>query len=263
MLRFASLSSGSKGNCLVVEAGRSRLMLDCGLSPREAGRRLSRIGLSPQDISGIIVTHEHDDHVGGVFGFAAQHAIPVWITHGTLRAVNESRKPGAPEAGEGLALNLVDSRSSFAIGDLQVLPFTVPHDAREPVQYVMSDGALRLGVLTDIGSPTPHVEASLSGCDALVLETNHDIDMLWGSGYPRWLKERISGPFGHLDNGQSERLLARLDRSRLQHVIGAHLSQQNNRPELARAALARALGCAEDWVEVATQDEGFGWRELR
>ncbi len=261
MLRFTSLSSGSKGNCLVVEAGNSRLLIDCGLSPREAGRRLARAGLSPQDISAIIVTHEHDDHVGGVLGFAAQHDVPVWITHGTLRAVQEARKPGAPEI--DLELNIVDSRTAFAVGDLQVQPFTVPHDAREPVQYVVSDGASRLGVLTDIGAPTPHVEASLSGCDALVLETNHDLDLLWGSEYPRWLKERISGPFGHLDNGQSERLLARLDRSRLQHVICAHLSQHNNRPELARAALARAMGCEEDWVEVATQEDGFGWRDLR
>ena len=263
MLRFASLSSGSKGNCLVVECGDSRLLLDCGLSPRETARRLARVGLSPADLDGLIVTHEHDDHVGGVFGFAAQHALPVWITHGTLRAVNEARKPGAASVEEGVQVNIIDARSAFSVGDIQVRPFTVPHDAREPVQYVLSDGALRLGVLTDIGSPTPHVEASLSGCDALVLETNHDLDLLWASDYPRWLKERISGPYGHLDNGQSERLLAAIDRSRLQHVIGAHLSQQNNRAELARAALARALGCAEDWVEVATQDEGFGWRDLR
>ena len=102
----------------------------------------------------------------------------------------------------------------------------------------------------------------LSGCDALVLETNHDLDLLWAGDYPKWLKERISGPFGHLDNRSSERLLAALDRSRLKHVIAAHLSQQNNRAELAKAALARALGCEDDWVGVATQEEGFGWRDL-
>jgi len=142
-----------------------------------------------------------------------------------------------------------------------VQPFTVPHDAREPVQYVVSDGNARLGVLTDIGVGTAHVERSLSGLDALVLECNYDRDMLWAGAYPKWLKERIAGPFGHLDNRDSARLLGALDRSRLKHVIGAHLSQSNNRPELARAALAGALGCEASWVGVASQDDGFGWRE--
>ena len=147
------------------------------------------------------------------------------------------------------------------MGGLEVRPFTVPHDAREPVQYVLSDGASRLGVVTDVGTATTHLQQVLSGLDALVLECNYDRDMLWGGAYPKWLKERIGGPFGHLDNRDSERLLAGLDRSRLKHVIGAHLSQQNNRPALARAALARAMGCEESWIGLATQDEGFGWRE--
>lgn len=260
MIRFASLASGSKGNCLLVEVGNSRLLLDCGLAPRDTARRLARLGLLPADITGIIVTHEHDDHVGGVFAFAAKHAIPVWITHGTLRAATESGK--GDDAGS-VQVNIVDARTAFAVGDIEVRPFTVPHDAREPVQFVMSDGAFRLGVLTDIGASTAHVEASLSGCDALVLECNHDLDLLWGSSYPKWLKQRISGPFGHLDNGQAQALLANLDRSRLRHVIGAHLSQQNNRPELARRALALALGCEEEWVGLADQELGFDWRELR
>ncbi|MBK8063983.1 MAG: MBL fold metallo-hydrolase [Betaproteobacteria bacterium] len=245
---------------MLVEAGATRVLLDFGLSPRETARRLARRGLAPSDIAAVVVTHEHDDHVGHAFAFSAQQGVPVWLTHGTLRAVQEARKPGAPEI--DLELNIED-RSAFAIGDLQVQPYTVPHDAREPVQFVFSDGASRLGVLTDIGAPTPHVEASLSGCDALVLETNHDLDLLWGGEYPRWLKERVSGPWGHLDNGQAERLLRAIDRTRLKHVVAAHLSQQNNRPELARAALARAMGCEEDWVEVATQEDGFGWRDLR
>jgi len=138
----------------------------------------------------------------------------------------------------------------------------VPHDAREPIQCVVSDGAAKLGVLTDVGMSTPHVERMLGGLHALVLECNYDADMLWAGGYPRWLKERIAGPFGHLDNRESERILAAIDRSKLKHIIGAHLSQANNRPELARAALARALGCAESWISLATQADGFGWRQL-
>ena len=127
---------------------------------------------------------------------------------------------------------------------------------------MLSDGAVKLGVITDAGIPTPHLQQSLSGLDALVLECNYDHDMLWAGAYPRWLKERIGGPFGHLDNRDSERLLAGLDRSKLKHVIGAHLSQQNNKPALARAALARAMGCAEDWIGIADKDDGFAWRSI-
>jgi len=256
-MRFASLASGSKGNCLVVEAGASRLLVDCGLAPRETAHRLARLGLAPDDLSAIVLTHEHDDHSRGAFAFAARHGLELCMTRGTQRALEES----GGSLG-GVAMRLVDARTPFAVGDLELTPFTVPHDAREPLQYLLSDGARRLGVLTDIGASTRHVEETLSGCDALVLECNHDLDMLWGGPYPQWLKERIGGPFGHLANAQAERLLAALDRSRLKHVVAAHLSEQNNRPGLACAALARALGCAEHWVGIASQDEGFGWRAL-
>jgi phosphoribosyl 1,2-cyclic phosphodiesterase len=254
-LRFASLGSGSKGNCLVVECRGTRVLLDCGLSPRETARRLERLGLAPADIAAIVVTHEHDDHAGHAFAFSAQHGTPVWLTHGTHQAI-------AAEARVQGHAKFIETRDPFAIGELQIHPYTVPHDAREPVQFVFSDGAARLGVLTDIGAPTRHVEEMLSGCAALVLECNHDLDMLWNGSYPKWLKERISGPWGHLDNSQSERLLAALDRSKLRHVVAAHLSQQNNTADLARAALARAMGCAEDWIGVATQEDGFAWRAV-
>jgi len=258
MIRFASLASGSKGNCLVAEAGGTRLLLDCGLSPAEAGRRLGRLGLAESDIDAILVTHEHDDHSSGVFAFASAHRVPVYLTHGTLRGIRAAGKSAADAE-----IRVIDGHESFAVDGLQVQPFTVPHDANEPVQYVLSDGSLRLGILSDIGAPTAHVEQTLSGCDALVLECNHDLRMLWAGGYPKWLKARIAGPFGHLDNESSARLLGTLDRSRLQHVVASHLSEQNNRPALARAALAQALGCEETFVGVATQGSGFGWRELR
>jgi phosphoribosyl 1,2-cyclic phosphodiesterase len=257
-LRFASIGSGSKGNCLVAEVGSTRVLVDCGLSPRETERRLAKLGLAPSDIAGILVTHEHDDHAGQAYAFAGPHKLPVWLTWGTQAALAESGKPpGAVQT------RSIDGRTSFAIGDLQVQPFTVPHDAREPVQFVLSDGAFRLGVLTDIGASTAHVEAVLSGCDALVLECNHDLDMIWGGDYPKWLKERITGPFGHLSNLQAERLLGALDRSKLKHVFAAHLSAHNNSPALAREALARAMGCAPDWIGLSTQEEGFAWRELK
>jgi len=261
LLRFASLASGSQGNATVVEAlagtACTRVLIDLGLGLRDAERRLARLGLSPSGIDAILVTHEHGDHACGVFDFAAAHGVAVYLTYGTLAALRAEGRTI-----EGVKTVLVSGRERTALGGLEVAPFTVPHDAREPVQYVLSDGAARLGVLTDIGTGTAHVEQALSGLDALVLECNYDADMLWGGGYPKWLKERIAGPLGHLDNRESERLLAVLDRSRLKHLVGAHLSQQNNRPELARAALARAMGCEESWIGLATQDEGFGWRDL-
>lgn len=260
MLRFASLASGSGGNALVVEArdagSATCVLIDCGLNLRDTERRLARLGLEPSAIRGILVTHEHGDHAGRVFDFAAAHGVTVHLTYGSLIALEAEGKVIA-----GVKLSIITSREPFAVGDVEARPFTVPHDAREPVQFVLSDGAARLGVLTDIGVGTPHVVEMLSGLDALVLECNYDRDMLWNGGYPRWLKERIAGPFGHLDNEDSARLLAALDRSRLKHLIGAHLSQQNNKPELARRALARALACDESWVSLATQDDGFDWRE--
>ena len=252
-MRFASIGSGSEGNGLVVEAGDTRILIDCGFGVRDTAARLARIGVAPETLSAILVTHEHSDHVGGVPAFAARHRIPVWLTFGTLSVV------GARFAGMERVYGF-DSHDDFVIGDLEVRPFPVPHDAREPVQFVVTDGAFRLGVLTDLGTSTPCVEANLTGCDALVLECNHDPELLAGSDYPASLKARIAGRFGHLHNDGAAALLAAIDTSRLQHIVAAHLSQQNNTPAKARAALARALACAEDWIGIADQAEGFAWR---
>jgi phosphoribosyl 1,2-cyclic phosphodiesterase len=157
---------------------------------------------------------------------------------------------------------LIDVHASFSIGGIEVAPYPVPHDAREPVQFVLGDGAARLGVLTDTGWPTPHIAQALSGVDALVLECNHDLDMLLNGPYPPRLKQRIAGRMGHLANAASADLVRAMDCSRLQHVIAAHLSEHNNTPALARAALAGALNCETEWIGVATQEEGFGWREI-
>jgi phosphoribosyl 1,2-cyclic phosphodiesterase len=254
-MRFASLGSGSQGNALVVEAERSRLLLDCGFGLAETTTRLARLGLVPEDISAIVVTHEHDDHIGGVARLARRHGIPVWLTPGTLAGFEDL-------FAEVAEVRLIHNYEVFEVGALQVQPFPVPHDAREPAQYVFSDGASRLGVLTDAGCSTRHIEAMLSGCDALVLECNHDVQMLRASSYPPNLRQRIAGRFGHLDNAAAAELLRALDQGRLGHVVAAHLSQENNRPELARGALAAALNCSPDWVAIADQDEGLGWRQI-
>lgn len=253
-MRFASLGSGSRGNALVVEVKQTRLLLDCGFGIREMGARLSRLDLQPEDITGILITHEHADHIGGAVRFARRFELPVWLTHGTF--TNHALAQTLPD------IRLIDGYSAFQADEIEVQPFHVPHDAREPVQYAFSSGNRRLGVLTDAGGSTPHIEAILSGCDALVLECNHDPDMLREGPYPPMLKQRVAGRFGHLDNGMAARLLATLDSSKLQHLIAAHLSEKNNTPELARAALSGVLNCESEWVGVADQAEGFGWRQV-
>ncbi|CAG9229065.1 Metal-dependent hydrolases of the beta-lactamase superfamily I [Paraburkholderia tropica] len=257
-MRFASLGSGSEGNALVVEAGSgatpTRVLLDCGFSAKEVERRLARAGLAADSLSAILITHEHSDHIGGALTLARRWSIPLYMSWGTAQAV------GADDA--NVELNILWGDETVEIGELGVLPYTVPHDAREPLQFVFSDGASRLGVLTDVGESTPHINSVLSGCDALVLEYNHDLDMLAGSRYPASLKARISGSHGHLNNEAAGDILAALDRSKLRHLIAAHLSQQNNSPELARAAMAAVLGNAPTEIGVATQDEGFDWLAL-
>jgi phosphoribosyl 1,2-cyclic phosphodiesterase len=252
-LRFTCLGSGSSGNALVVENGKTRVMMDCGFSIAETRQRLERAGLVPSDITAIVVTHEHDDHLGGVARFAKRYAIPVYLTRGTSQWL--------PEDFPAVLVRYIDSHSPFAVEGLAVEPFPVPHDAREPVQYTFSDGARRVGVVTDLGCITQHVVAKLSGCEALVIECNHDLDMLMGGAYPPSLKQRVAGRFGHLDNAGARYLVECVDRTRLRHLIAAHLSQQNNTPALARRALALAAGCEEDWIGVADQAEGFGWRD--
>ena len=254
-MRFACLGSGSEGNALLVEEGHTRVLIDCGFSLGETQRRLARLGVAAETLSAVVVTHEHSDHIGGVARLASRCGLPVWLTFGTLEA--------APEAlcAHG-ALRGFDADTCFAVGDLEFRAFAVPHDAREPVQFVVSDGAVRLGVLTDLGRSTPHVLESLSGCEALVLECNHDPELLRGGDYPYPLKQRIAGEFGHLSNADAAALLAALDRSRLRQVVAAHLSRHNNRPELAQGALAGTLGCAPEWVAVADQREGLGWRDV-
>ncbi len=256
MIRFAILGSGSAGNGLVVECGSTRLLLDCGFSVKEAEARLARFGLAVDQLSGIVVTHEHDDHVGGARALAARAGVPVYLTYGTMRAVLDDNIPLFSE------FRLIDAQSPFVVGDIEVHPFAVPHDAREPVQFVFSDGDARLGVLTDTGSSTRHIEASLGACDALVLECNHDVATLAGSRYPRWLKERISGAFGHLSNAQAAGILGALDRSRLRHIVAAHLSTTNNTPASAQHALAGIMGCETEWIGVADQIDGLAWRDV-
>ena len=256
-MRFASLGSGSAGNCLVVEQANTRVLLDCGFSMSEVIKRLQKLSLVPEQITGILVTHEHDDHAKGAFKFAAKYNIPVWLTHGTFKMCQRYMPENAK-----LAINIINSHENFQIQELIITPYPVPHDAREPTQFTFSDGNYKLGVLTDAGSITSYIEQMLSACDALVLECNHDLTMLENGPYAWPLKQRVGSRLGHLDNQTAAELLARLDNSKLKHIIAAHLSAKNNTQHLARQALSQALNCEHNWVGVAEQADGFAWRSL-
>ncbi|MBI5627132.1 MAG: MBL fold metallo-hydrolase [Nitrosomonadales bacterium] len=254
-MRFASLGSGSEGNALLVTSGQTQVLMDCGFGLHDAILRVERLGVSPGQLSGIVISHEHGDHISGVARLARKFDLPVWLTHGTLRSQYKA-------FADVSHLHEIDPNWPFAIGGIEISPYPVPHDAAEPVQYVFSDGARRLGVLTDTGCSTAHIEQMLSGCHALVLECNHDSDMLMNGDYPYSLKLRVGGRLGHLNNQDAAGILSRLDVSRLQHMVAAHLSKKNNTAKLAVQALSCVMNCEAGWVGVATQEEGFAWREI-
>ena len=252
-MRFASLGSGSRGNATLVEVKHTLVMLDCGFSCKETERRMAILGRSPSDLDALVVTHEHGDHVRGIPVLARKYDLPVWLTQGTCRQLRDTNLP---------QIHYIDSHASMTIGDLEVQPFTVPHDACEPCQMTLTDGNRRLGVLTDTGRITPHIVECLDAADALLLECNHDAAMLAAGPYSASLKQRVGGPLGHLSNAQAADLLQQIDTSRLQHLVAAHLSDKNNQPELARQSLATVLDCEHDWIGIAGQDAGFDWREI-
>ncbi|MEM7081269.1 MAG: MBL fold metallo-hydrolase [Pseudomonadota bacterium] len=253
-MRFAYLGSGSKGNACVIEAGRTRVLLDCGFSIKETVRRLARLALEPRDLTAIMVTHEHSDHIAGVGGLARRYDLPVYMTPGT----HASNK-----AGELPVLHLVNSHSRFELGELAVQPVPVPHDAKEPCQYVFSHQGLRLGILTDVGHITPFIERHYARCDALVVECNHDREMLHTGPYPPRLKQRVGGQYGHLNNEQAATLLRTVDFRRLKMVMAVHISEKNNCVHRVRRALESVLPQPAPHVELADQNDGTPWWCLR
>lgn len=257
MLRFRSLASGSSGNATLIEASdglhRTRVLVDCGLGLRQLIARLAVEGIGPADLDGIFITHEHGDHIGCAPMLVARYGVPLWTSAGTAQY--------AAFAGLESARNLVRDGQVFAIGGLQLHPFTVPHDAREPLQLRCTDGDRVLGLMTDIGHVTGHALAALAGCHALVLESNHDVELLAQSRYPDFLKRRVGGQHGHLSNVQAAAALGALHHDRLNTVVAAHLSERNNRPELVTRAFAAVLGCGEADVLLAER-HGRGWLDV-
>lgn len=246
--KCVSLGSGSKGNAILVSAGKTAVLVDCGYGIKELKTRLERKGFPVENLSAILVTHEHSDHSSGVARVAKKFQLPVYTSRGTsLHRSCESVANLTPIAGEQV----------FTIGDLEILPFTVPHDAREPLQFVFVYQGKRLGLITDVGRITQHIIEVLSNTNTLLLEFNHDLEMLRNSKYPVSLQRRIAGDYGHLNNRQSLELLAAIDKSVLSKVVALHLSEENNRPELVREGFHSLDVDAE--LIVADQSEGTDW----
>ncbi len=254
MIRFKSLGSGSSGNATVVQAhdvsGTQHLLVDCGLGIRQLDARLGQAGMLAEQIDAIFITHEHADHIGCARQLALRERIPVYMSRGTYAGIGEPDFDGL--------LRMAFDCEPIELGALQARPFTVPHDAREPLQLVCTDGARTVGVLTDLGHATAHVLNRLHGCDSLLLECNHDPDLLAASAYPPFLKRRVGGAWGHLANAAAAAIAQALLPGGLKQVIAAHLSEQNNRPELARHALAQAVGMQAE-IHVADGPSGSAW----
>lgn len=255
-MRIASLGSGSRGNATLVEVDQTLLLIDNGFSLQETHRRLAKLDKHPEDISAILVTHEHGDHIAGVGRLARKYKIPVWLTEGSRKAAEQTLADVSTQ-------NIFNCHEVFTVDAVQIQPVIVPHDAREPSQFVFTDGKVRLGLLTDTGSITPHIISMLSHCHGLIIESNHDDQMLEQSPYPAYLKQRISGRLGHLGNHQAADLLTQINTGKLVQLIAAHLSELNNTPEQVRHCLAAALNCEKEWIGIADQEQGFAWRDIQ
>jgi phosphoribosyl 1,2-cyclic phosphodiesterase len=250
-VKFASLGSGSKGNATIIDTEHGCLMIDCGFSIKETARRLERVGKSPQDISAILVTHEHSDHWKGVLPFASKFSIDVYATAGCYRAVNVS--PSTSKL-----LKVICSHSEFMINNVHVLPIPVPHDANEPVQYIFSYDQYRLGILTDVGNITPYIVEQYNNCSGLLVEANHDIELLQAGAYPKFLKDRVAGQWGHLNNHQTASLLSAIDQQSIQKLVIGHISESNNNSARVKQAIEDVFPRSEKII-YANQNEGFDW----
>lgn len=237
-VRICILASGSSGNCAYVATGTTALLIDAGLSAKETRRRMEQIGAPLEKISAICVTHEHSDHIAGLRVLQKQYGMPVYVNAGTLEALRQQKDA------EAVQFRVFTSGQPFAVGDIQIAPFSVPHDAFEPVGFVLELNGFRVGFATDIGVPTTLVRERLKGARLLVLEANHDEQMVQDAKRPWHLKQRILGRQGHLSNTRAAEMLVEVAGDALRQVFLAHLSRDCNRPEIAmrtvRAALDRA-----------------------
>ncbi len=248
MISFCVLGSGSKGNAVYVESNETALLIDCGFSGKEIAARLALIGKELNQIESILVTHEHNDHIAGVGVLARKCKIPVYANEGTLKGAE--KKFGKIEQ-----MRLFDTGSTFTVKDITVKPFRVSHDTEDPVGYVLESGNIRLGYCTDTGKVTHLMAQRLKDCHGLVLEFNHDLEMLKNGPYPLMVQQRVKSSHGHLSNDDATAFFNDIYHDDLSHVVLAHLSEANNLPQFAFAGIESALHCYPSTrFEIARQD---------
>lgn len=256
-MQIASIGSGSKGNATLIRSGSTLLLLDCGFSLPRLRFGMAELGHQLSDISAVLVTHEHSDHIAGILPLVKEYQISTFLSAGSARAL--SKKGVYPN------LHFVTPGIPFRLGELEILPVLVPHDANEPVQYVFSNGDGKLGVLTDLGHVSYGVQTYFGDCTELLLEFNYDQQLLAEGSYPPSLKQRIAGPHGHLSNDQALELLKKAKIEGLRKLIIGHISQNNNDPKLVQSMLEQHLQSCHNKPEViyASQEKGFDWVDCR
>jgi phosphoribosyl 1,2-cyclic phosphodiesterase len=253
------LASGSRGNCAIVASRTTRILVDAGISCRETFKRIRSLGESPDQISAILITHEHSDHVAGLQRLASKLNVPVFLTEPTHHAWKRAMRDEEGKTPELPKVEHFSSGRSFQVGDIAIKPFTIPHDAADPVGFTFRVEGVRIGYVTDLGYIPVSVRDHVRGCEVLVLESNHDVEMLRGGPYPWSVKQRVMSRVGHLSNDALAEFFTSDYDGEAAYVVLAHLSEQNNHPELARAAAEHALrdrqGLWRNRVLLATQSE--------
>jgi phosphoribosyl 1,2-cyclic phosphodiesterase len=236
------LSSGSRGNCAMVESATTRLLVDAGISCRETFKRMRAAGEDPHSLSAILITHEHSDHIYGLVVLAKKLGIPVFMTGATHQAWSRSIRDATGERPELARLEVFSAGHRFQIGDIEITPFTIPHDAADPVGFTFRVDGTKIGIATDLGYMPSSVRDHLRACDVLVLESNHDLEMLRVGPYPWSVKQRVMSRVGHLSNEALADFFANDYDGSASYIVLAHLSEQNNHPDVARQAAEKALG---------------------
>ncbi len=277
---FTILGSGSAGNCAYVETGETRILVDAGFSPLQIRKRLASIGKTPEKLSAILITHEHSDHIAGILGLADKFHIPVFCNRGTqdgtiwaFKAKWDSKKKPVFEGADGTALlkskidwRLFETGASFEIGDVGIETFSIPHDAQDPVGFILRTAAGNIGFATDLGHVTKLVLERIRVANVLVLESNHDVKMLQDCPRRSWaLKQRILGRHGHISNVTAAETIAQIMSANLKQLYLAHLSRECNKPELAQYVMAEQLhhiGATHVQLQIAAQDVPCGTLEM-
>ncbi len=236
------LASGSRGNSAVVQTSTTRILVDAGISCRETFKRMKALGEDPRLLSAIVITHEHSDHVYGLLILAKKLKVPVFMTGATHQAWARALRDENGVCPSLERLEIFASGKSFQVGDIAVMPFTIPHDAVDPVGFTFRAAGVKIGFATDLGYVPPSVRDQLRRCELLVMESNHDVEMLRVGPYPWSVKQRVMSRVGHLSNDALAEFFSSDYDGEAAYVVLAHLSELNNHPELARRAAEKALG---------------------